>query len=146
MNRFIAATAVPAFAAAGFAGAARAHEAHVQLGVLTCEVDSGFGMVVVSDKTLTCTFKPSKGKSETYTGSIKKLGIDIGYTATTRIAWVVVAATKGAYKPGALAGTYVGGSTEATMVLDGALLSDNATSWRMLAPCSISAFIIIRCR
>ena len=118
MKKIFAAAAVAALATVGFAGATQAADSHVKLGLLTCEVDPGVGLLVVSSKDVTCTFKPNKGKAETYTGSIKKLGIDVGFTAASRIAWVVVAAGKGAdYNTGDLAGTYVGASHEATLGL-----------------------------
>lgn len=115
MKKLIAAVAIAAVAAVGFAGAAQA-DSRVKVGVLTCDVEPGIGYVIGSSKDLTCWFKPSGGgKTERYDGSIKKLGFDVGFTAKTKIAWLVFAATKNAAKKHALAGTYVGASTEATL-------------------------------
>ena len=115
MKKLIAAVAIAAVAAVGFAGAAQA-DSRVKVGVLTCDVEPGIGYVIGSSKDLTCWFKPSGGgKTERYAGSIKKLGFDVGFTAKTKIAWLVFAATKNAAKKHALAGTYVGASTEATL-------------------------------
>jgi hypothetical protein len=114
MKKLIAAVALAAMAAVGFAGAAQADN-RVKVGVLTCDVDPGIGYLIGSAKDLTCWFKPSNGgKTEKYEGSIKKLGLDVGFTAKTKIAWLVFAATKNPGKH-ALAGTYVGASTEATL-------------------------------
>jgi hypothetical protein len=101
------------------AGAAQAAPDHrVQVGVLTCAVDPGFGLVFGSDKNVTCDFKPSKGgHTEHYSGSIKKLGIDLGYTAHEKLAWLVFAATGDGWAKHALAGTYVGASHEVTLGL-----------------------------
>ena len=115
MKKLIAAVAIAAMAAVGFAGAAQA-DSRVKVGVLTCDVDPGIGYLIGSAKDLTCWFKPSNGgKTERYEGSIKKLGLDVGFTAKTKIAWLVFSATKGSAKKHALAGTYVGASTEATL-------------------------------
>jgi hypothetical protein len=112
MNKFIAAAAITAL---GFtAGVAQAAD-RVQVGVLTCDVDPGVGMIIGSSKDLTCEFKRKGHKTETYDGTIKKLGIDIGFTTTTKIAWLVFAATGANVGRHALAGTYVGASTEATL-------------------------------
>jgi len=114
MKKLIAAVAIAAMAAVGVAGAAQA-DSRVKVGVLTCDVDPGIGYLIGSAKDLTCWFKPSNGgKTEKYEGSIKKLGLDVGFTAKTKIAWLVFAATKNWGKH-ALAGTYVGASTEATL-------------------------------
>jgi hypothetical protein len=111
MNKFIAAAA---FAAASLvAGSAGAAE-RVQVGVLTCDVDAGVGMIISSSKDLSCSFKRKGYKTEHYSGSIDKLGIDIGFTAATKIGWLVFAAVDTPVKRHALSGEYVGASTEAT--------------------------------
>jgi hypothetical protein len=117
MKKLLATAAAAAFALAGAAGAAQAAST-VKVGVLTCDVEPGHGFVIGSDKALDCWFKPSKGgKTEHYSGSIKKLGIDVGYTAKTKIAWLVFAAEKAPNRKHALAGTYVGASHEVTLGL-----------------------------
>ena len=115
MKNLIAPVAISALAAVGFAGHADA-ASRVKVGVLSCDVEPGIGYLIGSAKDLTCWFKPSNGgKSERYHGSIKKLGFDVGFTAKTKIAWLVFAATKDSARKHALAGTYVGASTEATL-------------------------------
>ncbi len=97
------------------AGAAQAAPDRVKVGLLSCNIDAGFGYLIGSNKGLDCWFKPSGGgHTEHYTGSVKKLGIDIGYTAGAKIEWLVFAA-QGAWHSHALAGSYVGASTEATL-------------------------------
>ena len=95
------------------AGAAQA-ETRVQVGVLTCTVDPGIGFIIGSSKDMTCKFRRDGHKAETYQGNIKKLGIDIGVTGVTQIAWLVFSASNTKYGKGSLNGTYVGGSAEAT--------------------------------
>jgi hypothetical protein len=116
MKKLLAALALAAMTVTGLASVANAAPSRVQVGVLTCEVDPGVGFIIGSDKSLTCTFKPSKGgRPEHYAGSIKKLGLDVGFTAGSKIAWLVFAAEKDGWTRRALAGTYVGASSEATL-------------------------------
>jgi len=97
------------------ATAVQAAPDRVKIGLLTCNIDAGFGYLIGSDKGLDCWFKPSNGgKTEHYHGSVKKLGLDVGYTAGGKLAWAVFAA-QGAWHKHALAGEYVGASTEATL-------------------------------
>jgi hypothetical protein len=113
MKKLIAAAA----AATMLAAAAPAAEAatQVKVGVLTCSVEPGIGFIIGSSKDMTCRFKRDGHKSETYQGNIKKLGIDIGVTGATEIVWLVFSASNTKYGSGSLAGTYVGGSAEATL-------------------------------
>jgi hypothetical protein len=86
----------------------------VRVGVMTCDMASGFGYVLGSSREVQCTFSPAAGKVERYSGTISKLGLDIGYVQSTAILWTVVAPTV-ALPPGSLAGTY-GGATASVMV------------------------------
>lgn len=113
MNKFIAAAAVAAMALT--AGAASAAESRVQVGVLTCDVEPGIGLVFGSSKNAVCEFDRKGHKTEVYDATIKKLGIDLGFTTKTSIAWLVFAAAEDSMTKRALAGTYVGASTEATL-------------------------------
>ena len=84
----------------------------VKVGTLTCDISGGIGLIVGSQKTMACTFAPTKGGREVYVGSISKFGLDVGATSKGRMVWAVFAPTDKVQ--GALAGTYVGGSAEAT--------------------------------
>ncbi|MEO8758235.1 MAG: DUF992 domain-containing protein [Devosia sp.] len=117
MNKLLATAAVAALALTGAVGTAQAAST-VKVGILTCDVQPGFGYLIGSDKSLDCSFKPSKGgKTEHYSGSIKKLGIDVGFTGGEKIAWLVFAAQKAPTSKHALAGNYVGASHEVTIGL-----------------------------
>ena len=113
MNKFVAAAAVAAMALTT-SGAMAA--SHVQVGVLSCDVEPGVGLVFGSSKAVSCEFTRKGAKTEYYEGSIDKLGIDLGVTAGGKIAWLVFAATKDVPKQ-ALAGNYVGASAEASLGL-----------------------------
>jgi hypothetical protein len=79
-------------------------------------------MVIASSKQVSCTFRNSAGELESYDGTIRKLGIDIGVSGGGRIIWDVFAPS-GAVVRGALAGNYAGGTAGASV---GAGLAANA--------------------
>ena len=78
----------------------------VQTGVLACNVEPGVGLIIGSSKTVTCIFHPAHGRPEHYTGTISRIGLDIGGTGPGQYAWGVV--TAGPTRPLALAGNYTG--------------------------------------
>ncbi len=90
----------------------------VRVGVLTCEVSGGTGFIFGSSKSLRCSFDPSEGGVETYTGSINKFGLDIGVTGPATMTWAVIAPTN-EIGDGALSGSYIGASAEATAGVGG---------------------------
>src|ERR1700681_1874309 len=77
----------------------------VNVGTLTCNVQSGWGFVFGSSKALNCTFAGPGGRFEHYVGRISKFGVDIGYTQGGVLVWGVFAPIA-AMRPGALAGHY----------------------------------------
>lgn len=85
-----------------------------RIGALTCNISGGPGFIITSSKALACTFKPTRGRQETYVGTIRKFGLDIGATTKGRIVWAVLAPSS-SVRAGALAGDYVGVSAEATV-------------------------------
>ncbi len=87
----------------------------IQVGILSCDVDSGVGYIIGSQKELECTFKRKGSRTEHYAGQISKLGLDIGFTERTHIEWLVFSARTTEVRRGSLEGTYVGGSAEATL-------------------------------
>lgn len=92
----------------------QAQAADVQVGVLECNVEGGWGLVLGSKKDMVCTYNPAgDGPKETYTGSITKFGIDIGKTEGATMEWAILAPSKEVPK-GALAGDYIGVTAEAT--------------------------------
>jgi hypothetical protein len=79
----------------------------IKAGILTCNVDSGWGFVFGSTRDLKCTYADNNGSAERYGGHISKFGVDLGYHAGGIVAWAVLAPTSNIDK-GALAGTYGG--------------------------------------
>jgi hypothetical protein len=100
-------------AIAALAGPAMAQGA-VKVGTLTCNVASGWGFIIGSSKALNCTYQGVGGRYEHYVGNVTKFGADIGYTNGGILVWTVVAPV-GAMQPGALAGSYAGGTASATV-------------------------------
>ncbi|MCF3933952.1 DUF992 domain-containing protein [Acuticoccus sp. M5D2P5] len=85
----------------------------IRVGLLTCHVDGGFGLILGSRKTLQCQYDGVGGTKEIYEGSITKLGVDLGETGGSAIAWAVFAPTT-QLSPGALEGHYYGVTAEVT--------------------------------
>lgn len=126
MNKtFIAAlVAAPMMLGAGFAQAAdqmrgdASPEADdigaVKIGALTCDIGGGVGYVLGSAKEMDCTFRSRTGLTERYTGTIRKMGVDLGFTTRGKLVWAVFAPTAG-YHRGSLGGVYDGATVEATV-------------------------------
>jgi hypothetical protein len=85
----------------------------VQVGQLSCSVSSGVGMIVGSQRNVSCNFKPDNGPPEAYTGTMTKIGLDVGFTTGSAIIWTVFAGTN--RYVGMLSGTYTGAQAEATV-------------------------------
>jgi Protein of unknown function (DUF992) len=97
---------------------ARAQNAAVRSGYLTCHVSSGWGFIIGSSRSVACAYAMQTGYTEYYDGSITKFGADIGYLSSAVMMWAVVAPTTNLGQ-GALAGHY-GGATASAAVGVGA--------------------------
>ena len=87
---------------------------NVKAGVLTCKLSPSIGFIIGSHQTMQCQYTPNNPHPpESYTGTMNTIGLDIGVTAGGGLAWAVLAPTDGP-PPGALAGTYVGASGDAS--------------------------------
>ena len=114
MRSFSACVAAAILAVAANAEPAAA-QSRAKVGTLDCDISGGIGMIITSQKEVTCRFTPSAGRGpDIYVGSISKFGLDIGATSGGRMVWAVHASTKGPAR-GALAGMYTGASAEATV-------------------------------
>ena len=85
----------------------------IRVGTLTCNVEGGVGLVLGSRRNMACTFRPTSGRREAYSGRITRIGIDIGVTRRAKMTWLVFA--PGKLKAGSLAGNYGGASAQATI-------------------------------
>ena len=80
----------------------------IYIGSLSCNVGGSTGYVLASRKSLDCVFLDKDGvQSAQYSGTIDKVGIDIGYTKAVHTIWRVysLGSVRGPYN---LSGTFVG--------------------------------------
>jgi len=86
-----------------------------ELGVLTCDVDGGFGAIFGSNRQASCVFVDKRGGVTPYTAEITKVGLDLGFVANKSLVWTVLAASNNV--PRNLRGTYVGANVEASALV-----------------------------
>jgi hypothetical protein len=91
---------------------ADAQPRRVQVGTLACSISAGVGLVVASQRNVSCNFQPDGGPPEAYTGTMTKVGVDVGFTTGGAMVWGVFADTN--RYAGMLSGTYAGATAEAT--------------------------------
>ena len=92
---------------------ADAQPRRVQVGSLACSISAGVGLVVASQRNVSCNFQPDGGPPEAYTGTMTRIGVDVGFTAGGAMVWGVFADTN--RYAGMLNGTYAGATAEATV-------------------------------
>jgi len=83
------------------------------VGSLSCNVAGGVGFIFGSSKDMNCLFTRTDGIAEKYSGTIKKFGVDVGFTKEAHMIWLVFA--PGSIAPGALGGSYAGATASATV-------------------------------
>ena len=81
--------------------------AAIRTGVLDCRVSGSVGFIVGSTRTGSCVYRPSHGHPEFYTGTVDRLGLDVGVSGEGRSVWAVFSAQR-IPQPFALAGRYAG--------------------------------------
>lgn len=109
-----AATAIAAAALTMAARPADAQPSRVQVGTLACSLSSSIGMIVGSQRNVNCVFRGGPNEpEEAYTGTMTRVGVDIGVTAGGAIVWAVFAGTN--RYAGMLAGTYAGATAEVSV-------------------------------
>ena len=102
-----------AAASLGLTTQAFADPTGVKAGVLTCNVNSGWGLVFGSTKDLHCDFTSDGKTVDHYEGQINKYGVDIGFQKGGVMAWAVFAPST-PVAPGSLSGGYGGVTASAT--------------------------------
>jgi hypothetical protein len=105
-------------AAVSMTAAAPANAAGVRVGTLTCNIESGWGYILGSQKDLKCVLRSTNGETSNYSGDITKLGVDIGYTQGGTMVWSVIAPARN-LRADVLEGTYAGLTAGATAVVGG---------------------------
>ena len=96
---------------------ANAQQPQIQVGVLQCQGGENVGFVVGSVTRLECVFQSAGARRpEPYVATVKRIGLDLGVTATTQLAWAVSAPTTQVPR-GALTGSYGGVGINASVGL-----------------------------
>jgi hypothetical protein len=115
MRRLIILASVAAASlAAPFAGLNAQPVERVQVGVLECRGGATIGFIVGSVTNLGCVLRIDGFAEDRYVATIRKVGVDLGITEETALAWGVFAPTK-RLGPGDLSGNYVGAQGSATI-------------------------------
>src|SRR5688572_625933 len=83
--------AIAAAAACVLWAAPMAARADTNIGSLVCNVSSGFGYLIGSNRNVSCVFNRSNGTVERYTGQIRDWGLDLGYRHAAPLVWSVTA-------------------------------------------------------
>ena len=104
-----------AMLATSIAGAsAQAPAQRVQVGVLECRGGASVGFIVGSVTHLGCVLRAEGMPEDRYVATIRKVGLDIGITQESVLAWAVFAPVA-QLGPGDLSGNYVGAQGSATL-------------------------------
>lgn len=87
----------------------------IQAGVLECRGGASVGFIVGSVTNLGCVFRTNDGRrEEPYVATIRKIGLDLGITQETALAWAVFAPVE-RFGPGDLSGNYAGAQGSAAV-------------------------------
>jgi Protein of unknown function (DUF992) len=90
----------------------------VRAGILQCQGGQNVGFVVGSVTSLECVFQGEGGRPEPYVATVRRYGLDIGFTEQTKFSWAVNAPT-GRVGRGDLAGNYGGVGANASVGVGG---------------------------
>ncbi len=136
---FILAGVVATMLVASFAGAnAQQPIQRVQVGILECRGGASMGFVVGSVTNLGCVLRADGMPEDRYVATIRKVGLDLGITQETALAWGVYAPVA-RLGPGDLSGDYVGaqGSASVGVGLGGNVLVGGSANSIALQPLSV---------
>jgi Protein of unknown function (DUF992) len=116
MRRFLvlAGMAVTLLVASVAATTAQQPMQRVQVGILECRGAASIGFVVGSVTNLGCVLRADGAPEDRYIATIRKVGLDLGITEESALAWGVYAPAA-RLGPGDLAGDYAGAQGSATL-------------------------------
>lgn len=86
-----------------------AQQTYSRNGLLSCTMAPTIGLIIGSQQTMRCEFRPERGLPEYYSGVMNRIGLDLGITAGGQMAWGVLVSSQVPMR-GGLTGTYIGGS------------------------------------
>ena len=139
MHRFVTSACIANIALVAFAIDAPAQQpARVQVGVLECRGGASVGFIVGSVTNLGCVLRMQGLPEDRYIATIRKVGLDLGITEETSLAWGVYAPVA-RLGPGDLAGNYAGaqGSASVGVGLGGNVLVGGSDNSIALQPLSV---------
>jgi Protein of unknown function (DUF992) len=110
----------------------------VQIGVLECRGGASVGFIVGSVTNLGCVLRIEGLPEDRYIATIRKIGVDLGITQESALAWGVYAPVA-RLGPGDLAGTYAGaqGSASVGVGVGGNVLVGGSDNSIALQPLSV---------
>ena len=137
MRRLLALAGIAATLLASTASA-QAPMNRVRVGVLECRGGASIGFVVGSVTNLGCVLRVEGFPEDRYIATIRKVGLDIGITQETALAWGVFAPVA-QLAPGDLTGTYAGaqGSASLGVGVGGNVLVGGSNNTIALQPLSV---------
>jgi hypothetical protein len=90
----------------------------VRAGILQCQGGQNIGFVVGSVTSLECVFQSEGRRPEPYIATVRRIGVDLGFTEQTKFTWAV-SATNSRVGRGDLAGSYGGVGANASVGFGG---------------------------
>jgi hypothetical protein len=90
----------------------------VRAGILQCQGGQNVGFVVGSVTSLECVFQSEGRRPEPYIATVRRIGVDLGFTEQTRFTWAVTAPNSRLGR-GDLAGNYGGVGANASIGIGG---------------------------
>ena len=93
---------------------ASANALPLRAGILQCQGGQNVGFVVGSVTSFECVFQSEGRRPEPYTATVRRYGVDLGFTDQTRFSWAVNAPS-GQVGRGDLAGNYGGVGANASV-------------------------------
>ena len=114
----------------------------VQVGILECRGGASVGFIVGSVTNLGCVLRAEGVPEDRYVATIRKVGLDLGITQETALAWGVFAPSV-RLGPGALSGDYAGvqGSAALGVGAGGNVLVGGSGNTIALQPLSVQGQI-----
>jgi Protein of unknown function (DUF992) len=114
----------------------------VQVGILECRGGASIGFIVGSVTNLGCVLRADGVPEDRYIATIRKVGLDIGITEESALAWGVYAPV-GRLGPGDLSGNYAGaqGSASVGVGVGGNVLVGGSANSIALQPLSVQGQI-----
>jgi Protein of unknown function (DUF992) len=94
---------------------ANAQPARIEVGSLNCSLSANVGLVLGSERNVNCILHSNNAPDENYSGTLTRVGVDLGATSGGKIIWAVFAGTD--RFAGMLDGTYVGATAEASIAV-----------------------------